>query len=69
MPSFCSTCGRKKHNGLCDMAELSDGRTVHVDRIDAFDGDVRQQIQAGEVKVKNRWIKKPAEQKTKARRS
>ena len=51
------------------MAELTDGRTVHVSRIDAYDGDVRKQINAGEVKIKNRWIKKPPERKTTARRS
>lgn len=51
------------------MAELTDGRTVHASRIDSFDGDVRAQIERGEVRVKNRWIRKPSEPKTKARRS
>lgn len=69
MPNFCSQCGRKKHRGLCDMAVLSDGRVVHVSRIDSFTGDIRKEIEAGVVKVKNRWIKKRAPAKTKARRS
>lgn len=54
----CSTCGRPRHAGLCDLAELSDGRTVHVSRIDSPEGDVREQIEKGEVKVVNRWIKR-----------
>jgi hypothetical protein len=51
------------------MAELSDGRVVHVSRIDRHDGDIRQQIQQGTVKIMNRWIKKRPDPKTKARRS
>jgi hypothetical protein len=51
------------------MATLSDGRTVHVSRIDSPDGDVRAEIQRGTVKVANRWIKKQSEPKRKARRS
>jgi hypothetical protein len=51
------------------MATLSDGRTVHVSRIDDLNGDVRKQIERGEVRVANRWIKKKSEPKTKARRS
>jgi len=54
--------------GLCDVATLSDGRVVHVNRIDRPDGDVRQAIEAGEVKVANRWIKKIPPKK-RARRS
>jgi len=51
------------------MAELSDGRIVHVSRIDSTTGDIRQQIERGLVKVKNRWIKNKPEPKKKARRS
>ena len=51
------------------MAELTDGRTVHVSRIDSYDGDVRKEIDAGHVKVRNRWIKKPAPENSRARRS
>jgi hypothetical protein len=65
---FCRTCGRPRHSGLCDMATLSDGRVVHVSRIDRYDGDVRQEVEQGKVKVANRWIKK-VERKTRARRS
>lgn len=69
MPNWCKTCGREKHKGLCDMAELSDGRIVHVSRIDSSTGDIHQEIMAGRVRVANRWIKKAAEPKRKARRS
>lgn len=69
MPSFCRTCGRARHAGLCDMIELTDGRTVHANRVDDYTGDVRKQISRGEVKVKNRWIKKKSEPKPKARRT
>jgi hypothetical protein len=51
------------------MATLSDGRTVHVSRIDNPNGDVRAEIQAGNVKVANRWIKPESPKKKKARRS
>lgn len=46
---ICQTCGRPRHEGLCDMAELEDGRVVHASRIQngLVDG----------VKVKNRWRK------------
>jgi hypothetical protein len=54
----CHICGRPKHKGLCDMARLSDGRLVHVSRIDPYDGDVRKEIESGTVRVVNRWIKK-----------
>jgi hypothetical protein len=68
MARICSTCGRSKHKGLCNLVTLSDGTTVHADRIDSFNGDVRARIDDGEVKVVNRWIKKP-DPKKKARRS
>lgn len=58
MPKFCRQCGYPAHKGLCDMATLTDGITVHVSRIDNLDGDVRKRIERGEVKVTNRWIKK-----------
>lgn len=65
----CKQCGRPRHSGLCDMALLSNGRTVHVSRIDDINGDVRKAIERGEVKVVNRFIKKQSEPKRKARRS
>jgi hypothetical protein len=52
---ICKTCGREKHKGLCDMAELTNGRVVHVSRIEQ-NGDIHDQL--GEnLKVKNRWRK------------
>jgi hypothetical protein len=69
MANFCKTCGRPKHKGLCDMAELSDGRVVHVTRIDKHDGDIRQEIERGLVKVRNRFIRKEPPKKKTARRS
>jgi hypothetical protein len=51
------------------MATLSDGRMVHVNRIDDPDGDVRKEIERAAVKVVNRWIKPKSEPKKKARRS
>jgi hypothetical protein len=48
---YCSTCGRPKHKGMCDMATLENGITVHADRI-GKDGTVDG------VRVKNLWIKK-----------
>lgn len=73
MARICKTCNRPAHAGLCDMAELSDGRIVHTSRIDNLDGDIRAEIDTGQVKVSNRFIKKKdkeqAEPKTKARRS
>ena len=61
MAKVCSGCGRPRHTGLCDMAELSDGRIVHVSRIDRQDGDIRAEIVKGQVQVRNRWIKKKRE--------
>lgn len=46
----CRTCGRERHDGLCDLAVLDNGRTVHVSRIGP-DGTVDG------VRVRNRWIK------------
>ena len=69
MPKFCRQCGRTKHDGLCNLVTLSDGRSVHADRIDRMDGDVRAQIDKGEVKVINRWLRKKPAEKKKARRS
>lgn len=53
---FCSHCGRPRHKGLCNMAELTDGRVVHVSRIEKG-GDLHDKI-GSDLKVKNRWIKK-----------
>jgi hypothetical protein len=69
MPRTCPTCGRSKHKGLCDLIELSDGRTVHASRVDGYGGDVRKEIDAGTVKVVNRWIRKRPDPKPKARRN
>jgi hypothetical protein len=40
------------------MIELSNGKIVHAHRVDSYEGDVRKQIERGEVKVRNRWIKR-----------
>lgn len=53
---ICKMCNRPKHIGLCDMATLSDGRVVHVNRIDQG-GDLHEAI-GDKLKVINRWIKK-----------
>lgn len=57
MSNWCKRCGRKKHAGLCDMVELTDGRIVHARRVD-IGNDVYQQLGKNGLKVKNRWIKK-----------
>ena len=78
MAQTCGICGRPKGKyrergqnfpdpnhteyGLCNMADLTDGRTVHVGRIDRLDGDVRAQIDKGEVKVARRWWGKQTEE-------
>jgi hypothetical protein len=51
------------------MATLSDGRSVHVSRLDSVKGDVKQEIDAGKVKVTNRWIKPKPKKKKTARKS
>lgn len=53
---LCKICGRKRHSGFCDMATLSDGRVVHVSRIDVG-GDLHEEI-GDSLKVVNRWLKK-----------
>lgn len=67
MPKFCTQCGRQKHEGVCDMATLSDGRIVRASRID-IGGDLHDSLGA-DLKVINRWIRKPPAKKTTARRS
>lgn len=57
MAKPCRLCNRDKHNGLCDMAELSDGRTVHVSRIDDKNSELAKEIKNGKIKVINRWKK------------
>jgi hypothetical protein len=57
MPNYCHLCSRKKHSGLCDMAELSDGTTVHVSRLDNPESELAKLIESGKVKVVNRWKK------------
>jgi hypothetical protein len=58
----CRICGRERHKGLCDMATLEDGRSVHTKRIDPG-GDLH-----GDVIVKNRWIKKDLLKKEKGKK-
>lgn len=53
---LCKTCGRARHPGLCDMAELTDGRTVHMTRLQKG-GDLYDDHMRGVFKVKNKWIK------------
>lgn len=74
MPSFCSTCGRRSHKGLCDMITVSEPgkgtRAVHASRVDS--GDLKQDVADKRLLVVNRWIKKerdPAKPKKKARKS
>jgi hypothetical protein len=57
MPNYCHLCSREKHSGLCDMAELSDGTTVHVSRIDDKNSELAKEIKTGKIKVINRWKK------------
>lgn len=55
MPKYCNTCNRpikgKSSEHICEMAKLSNGRSVHLNRVTDPDGDVRQQIEEGEVTV------------------
>lgn len=39
------------------MAELSDGSTVHVSRLDDENSDLAKDIRDGKIKVVNRWKK------------
>ena len=39
------------------MAELSDGSTVHVSRLDDENSDLAKDIRDGKIKVVNRWNK------------
>jgi len=39
------------------MAELSDGTTVHVSRLDNPESELAKLIESGKVKVVNRWKK------------
>jgi hypothetical protein len=57
MAKLCKLCKREKHDGVCDMAELSDGSLVHVSRIDNPDSDLAKSIRDGKIKVVNRWNK------------
>lgn len=60
MPKFCKICNRpKEKNHECKMVTLSDGRSVHATRVDNYDGDIREQIDKGEVKVEYRWKPEP----------
>lgn len=61
MPNWCQFCGRPKHKGLCDLVQLSNGKTVHASRVDSYESDVHEDILSGKVKVVNRWIKKKDE--------
>ena len=57
MAKLCRLCKRSKHEGLCDMVELSDGRVVHATRIDQEGSALAQEIKNGKIKVVNRWKK------------
>lgn len=49
MAKFCNTCGARKEKGHeCQLAKLSDGRTVRLERVTDPDGDIRQEIEKGE---------------------
>lgn len=61
MSKWCSLCGREKGppehgmGGVCNLAQLSDGRTVHASRID-LGGDLHEKL-GKKLKVVNRWQK------------
>lgn len=57
MSNVCRTCGRVSHKGLCNLVELSNGKIVHADRVDALNGELREAIERGDIKIVNRWIK------------
>lgn len=67
MAKWCRTCGRKKHEGICDMATLSTGVAVHVSRLERG-GELHELIEKGKLKVTNRW-RKPLEDKKKKKES
>jgi signal transduction histidine kinase len=60
MAKLCNTCGRPRHDGLCDMVTLSDGRHVHRERV-RLGGDLHDQI-GDDLKVANVWRKFDTEQ-------
>jgi hypothetical protein len=55
MAKLCATCGRPRHDGLCDMVTLSDGRNVHRYRI-MPGGDLHDQLDEN-LRVTNVWRK------------
>jgi len=57
MAKLCRLCDRARHEGLCDMAELSNGSIVHASRIDDPESDLAKLISSGKIKVVNRWKK------------
>ena len=61
MAKRCDICGWPKgdehhFDGVCDMAELSNGRIVAAKRIDVG-GDLHEEL-GEDLKVVNRWVKK-----------
>lgn len=61
--AYCKDCNRELERGerrsdhVCDMAELSDGRIVHMDRV--RNGDIGKEIDEGKVQVKQKWKADP----------
>jgi len=44
MPKHCPACNRVKgKNHICDLVQLSDGRSVHISRLEPG-GDLRDEI-------------------------
>lgn len=61
--AHCNKCNRKiegkRSDHLCDLAQLDDGRTVHMDRVRNDDDEIRQAIERGELKVEFQYIRHP----------
>jgi hypothetical protein len=70
--SYCGICNRPDGEpdhilGVCDMARLSDGRVVHVSRLDVG-GDLHDQI-GDELNVLTRYITPEMRKQAEKRRS
>lgn len=55
MPSICKDCNRpikgSRRNHKCDMAKLSDGRIVHMDRVRDPEDEIYKKLEAGELEI------------------
>ena len=61
--AHCPKCNRKikgkRSDHICDLALLSDGRKVHMDRVRNMDDEVRQAIERGDLKVEFQYLRNP----------